>query len=206
MRTTLRNLTRIERDQYVALGAWARRRTQVPAGSTPIPYASLAAPVIWIFVVVSAVEVVVVHVLLHPWPVPRWIAFALGAWGLIWMVGFLAAYRTRPHSVDADELRVRAGAAAEVRVPAGLVGQVVVKERDLPSSSRLTSLETDDDGTWCGVGVSGRTNVQVGLREPLVIAHPGLTGTGDVEITSLGLWADDPREARRRIVELLPRT
>lgn len=189
----IRALAQLESRQYRDIWWWVRRRCDVPTQATAVPYAQLAAPVIWIFVVVSAIEVVVVHILLHPWPIVRWIAFVAGVWSLIWMIGMLASYRVRPHWLDETELRIRCGAVAEISVPLAMIAGVSLQERDLGSSTRVSQLDTDDSGTWCGIGVSGRTNVQLRLTQPVTIHRPGLFATGTVSVDSVGCWVDEPR-------------
>jgi len=192
----LRDASRTETRQYAALLDWVRRRQDVPADAVALSYAAIAAPMLWLFVFGSVVELVVLHVLLEPLPVVRWVVFALSAWGLVFMLGFLAAYRTRPHVLTASSLRVRAGAALDIEVPLDRVVRAETRERDLTSSVRLVSVVDDDPGRWCGVGVSGRTNLQLHLTPPVRLPDPRLGHVGDVEIDVLGLWVDDPRAVR----------
>lgn len=195
--TAIRQAATMEVRQYAAIADWVRRRTDASANATSLPYAAIAAPMIWLFVIGSTAEVVVVHVLLEPLPVLRWVALVLGLWCLLWMVGFLAAYRVRPHLLGPSSLRVRAAAGVDLEVPLAHVEDFSVRERDLASSSRLTSVVEDENGRWCGVGVSGRTNLQLRLRAPVRIDDPRLGRTGSIEVDAIGLWVDDPRATRQ---------
>ena len=41
----------------------------------------------------------------------------LGVWGLVWMIGFLAATVVHPHLLDHDGIVVRSGAAHRIALP-----------------------------------------------------------------------------------------
>lgn len=207
--TVVRRLLATEAAGYRSIARWVRRRPDVPAGAEAVGYSQISAPMIWLFIVGSAVEVVVVHVLLHRWPWVQWPVLVLGVWGLVFMVGLLAGVRTHPHLLTAEELRVRSGPVLDLPVPYDAIASVSTAERSLESSARIvgtgapTEVPTDGgSGTWLAVAVSGGTNVQVRLARPLTVPHPGLRGTGDLEVVEVGLWADEPRvlaqELRRR--------
>ena len=57
---------RLEVTLYWALLRWVTRRSSVPAGTTPVGYARLTAPVMALWIFASALEVPLVHVLV-PW-------------------------------------------------------------------------------------------------------------------------------------------
>ena len=62
--------------------------------------------VIWLFIFVSAVEVVAVELLL-PWESLRLPFLVIGIWGLVWMLGLLASITVHWHLVSDVGLRVR---------------------------------------------------------------------------------------------------
>lgn len=207
----VRRLAAAEVAGYRSIGRWLRRRPAVPADHEPVGYSQIVGPMLWLFVFGSAVEVPVVHVLLHRWPAVQWPVTVVGVWSLVWMVGLLAALRTHPHLLGPSHLRVRAGATVDVAVPYDAVAAVVTTERELPDSMKTVWAEVDPapseqggtgpggNGVWYAVGVSGRTNVQLRLARPLPVPGPGLRADGDVEATTIGLWADDPRALRRAL-------
>ena len=172
---------------YVALWRWIARRPAVPASATPIPYSRIAAPVVWLFIWGSAIEVVALDLVVHHfgWTAVRVPLLVLGIWSLMWMVGILAAMRTRPHVLTSTDLRLRAGLRGELVVPLAAVDRVTTGESEL--SSTMKSYETIDDALL--VGVSGRTNVQLTLREPTTL----LTPKGAVRVERVGMWVDEPR-------------
>lgn len=101
---------RFELRIYAALARWVFRRPAVPAGADVIAfgYGQGVVPVLWLWVFASVAEIPVVHVLL-PWQTAQVIAFLVSAWGLAWMLGFLASHKVYPHLLMADALVVRHG-------------------------------------------------------------------------------------------------
>lgn len=178
---------------YAALIRWVLRRQDVPAGAEAHGYAQLVTPVMWLWVFGSATELVVLHLIL-PWERVRLVVDVISAWGLVWMLGTLAAYRIRPHLLLGDELRVRSGVYHDLAVPLAAIEAVTVGEVDLPSSMLTLQVEPDS----VSVGVSGRTNVTVTLQEPTGIA----TAKGVQQVRHVRLWADDARGLAGRLDEL----
>lgn len=173
---------------YAAILPWLLRRKDVPAGAEPWPYAALSAPLLWLWIFGSATEVVVFHLII-PWDAVRLVVDVISIWGLIWMVGLLAAYRVRPHLLLPDELRVRNSVQHDVRVPTRRIVSAAAREKDLPSSMRSLDVEADGDAHHVSVGVSGRTNVVLTLQ-------PGTrlqTAKGTVPADTLAFWVDEPR-------------
>lgn len=168
-----------------ALARWVARRPDVPPGSTPVGYAQMVTPTLWLWIFACTTEVVVVHVLL-PWEVARWVLFVVGVWSVVWMVGLLASYRVRPHLVGEHELRVRNGPRTDVGVPLNAVAAVVRQEQDLPGIRAVHHV----DGTL-SVAVSSRTNLEVQLTGPTELETPG----GRSVVDRVALWVDDPRAA-----------
>ena len=179
---------------YAALGRWCLRRKDVPAGTEPWGYAQLVTPVLWLWVFGSATELVVFHLII-PWDGLRLVVDIISAWGLIWMLGTLAAYRIRPHLLTVDELRLRSSVLHEIVVPREAIAGVVVREADLPSSMFSLQITSEQQQTQLNLGVSGRTNVVVTLAAPTPIRTP----KGDVVADTVRFWADDPRALAARL-------
>lgn len=175
---------------YRALLRWVARRTDVPAGAQPIGYAQLVAPMLWLWIFGSATEVVVIEVVLRHidagWAeAVRLPLLILGIWGVLWMLGLLAAHRVRPHLVTDDRLHLRAGLRASAVVPRDAIVSARAVEHELPSTIRSLHHE---DGLLL-VGVSGRTNVEVALAGPV----PVVAGKRELVAERVGFWVDDPR-------------
>ena len=139
---------------YAALLRWCVRRKDVPAMAEPWPYAALAAPLLWLWIFGSATEVVVFHLII-PWETVRIVVDIISIWGLIWMLGTLAAYRIRPHLLLPDELRVRNSVYHDISVPTKTIVSAAAREVELPSSMRSLQIATDDDACHVSVGVQG---------------------------------------------------
>ncbi|SEC02349.1 hypothetical protein SAMN04489844_1526 [Nocardioides exalbidus] len=182
---------------YRQLGRWITRRPDVPEGATPVPYARLATPVVWLFVFGSTVEVVAFDLILSRWLTFLRIPFlVLGIWGVVWMLGLMASYRMRPHLVTDAALHVRHMARTEVVVPLEVIASVRVADVD---EGGIRALKVVDDQLL--VLVSGRTNVQLALVEGTTLTTP----LGEMSPAAVGLWVDEPREVaqllRRRAAE-----
>lgn len=175
---------------YRSLARWIARRPDVPADAAPIGYAQLTGPVLWLWIFGSATEVVVVEVVLRSiearWAeVIRLPVLILGIWGVLWMLGQLAAYKVRPHLVTADHLLIRNGCRTRVVVPLHSIASVRAVEHDYPGV--VKSLHHDDDLLL--VGVNLRTNVELVLHRPVALD----TSQGAKTVQRVGLWVDDPR-------------
>lgn len=171
-----------------SLGRWlVRRPAGVGPGAEPFGYARAVAPLFWVFIVLSAVEIPVAHVLL-PWHTAQVASIVIGVWGLLWMLGLLAGLHVHPHLVTDDALLVRDGAHYELRVPWDVVRSVSAHRRDLPSQ-RSVQVVDSAAGAILHVAVSSQTSVDVVLDEPLRVEHRGDALT----VAQVRLHADDPR-------------
>jgi hypothetical protein len=183
---TVREAIATELALYGQLVRWITRRPDVPDGVTPVPYGRLATPVVWLFILGSAVELVAFDLILSRWLTFLRIPFlVLGGWGLVWMLGLMASYRMRPHLLTDTELHVRNMARTRVVVPLDSVTQVRVADVD---ESSIRSVRVVDDALL--VLVSGRTNLQLTLAEGTTISSP----VGEIAPATVGLWVDEPRE------------
>jgi hypothetical protein len=176
---------------YRSLARWVARRPDVPRGTTAIGYSRLTVPLLWLWIFGSAVEVVVVEVVLRhvdqPWAAAlRLPLLALGIWGLLWMLGMLASYRVRPHVLTGTELVLRSGARTRVVVPLHAIESTRGVQHELPGVIR--SLHVDD--ALVLVGVSSQTNLELVLAAPTALS----TSRGEVVADRVGAWVDDPRE------------
>lgn len=186
---------RLELTLYRALARWVVRRPDVPAGTTPLGNSRLVAPMLWLWIFGSAVEVVVLDVLLTRWWTPlRVPMLVLGLWGVMWMLGMMAAYRTRPHLLGRDSLQVRDGIHARIDVPLALVTAVRPAEHELPGLLRSVHVagrgEGREEEAMLLVGVGSRTNLELVLAAPTTLATPH----GPTTVSRVGLWVDEPRE------------
>ena len=194
VRGLLRHAVAFELGIWRSLGRWVRRRPDVPAGAEAFPYVSAAAPVLWTFIVLSAVEIPLVDWLL-PWPSLRIALLVVGVYGLLWMVGLLAAMRVYPHTVDDGGLRLRSGFSVDVRVPWEAIAAVRVRRRSV-EGSRTVVVHEAGGRRAVSVAVVASTQVDVELRTPLVLP---LARTGGRPVDEVRLAADDPAALVRRL-------
>ncbi len=186
-------LLRLEVTLYVALVRWVARRPSIPAGTEPVGYAQLIAPVMGLWIFASAAEIPLVH-LLVPWESARLALLVVSVWGLAWMLGMYAGIRAYPHLATEQELRIRYSTWVDLRLPWAAVRDLRLEERDLPSSIRILQRTDGPDGVELHVAVGARTNVTAALFRPTDI----LTSKGPMEVTSVSFFVDDPRAFVRR--------
>lgn len=189
----------LELGLYRSLARWIARRPDVPADATPIGYAQLVGPMLWLWIFGSATEVVVIEVVLRHvetgWAeAVRIPLLAIGVWGVLWMLGMMAAYRVRPHLLTADHLRIRNSARTWVDVPLDVVAVTRTVEHELPGVLKAVH---HTDGLLL-VGVSSRTNLELGLTGPTALR----TSKGEITADRVGLWVDEPREVTRKLQTL----
>ncbi|WP_182378717.1 hypothetical protein [Nocardioides sp. WS12] len=186
----VRDAILLELALYGCLARWIIRRPAVPRGATPIGYAQLVGPMLWLWIFGSATEAVVVEVVLRQidtgWAEAIRLPFlVVGIWGVLWMLGLMASYRMRPHLLTDDTLRIRNSARTWVDVPLAAIASTQSAEHELPGIVKSVHL----DGGLLLVGVGSRTNLELKLTESTVLR----TSKGDVTADRVDLWVDDPR-------------
>jgi hypothetical protein len=201
--TLLRRLPELLRDAllyelslYRSLVRWIVRRPDVPRGATPVGYSRLVAPMMWLWIFGSTVEVIVVEVVLRhleqPWAdAARVPLLVLGIWGVFWMLGMLASYRVRPHLLTDTELRVRSGARTWLVLPLAAVEAARPVEHEVPGVIRSLHV----NGALALVGTGSRTNLEMILTRPTNV----FTSQGEATVSRVGIWVDEPREIAAQI-------
>lgn len=189
--TTARSLARravlFEIALYRSLFRWVTRRPDVPAGGAAFSYVGAVALLLWVFIGVSAVELVVVHLLL-PWETIRLVADVIGIWGLLWMFGLTASYTVHPHVVTTSGLLIRQGHGIDIAVPWDAVATVGVRERSRDTSKAL-QVDRSEQAVVLNVVMGSRTDVDVRLRRPLLVPVRG----AEESVTEIRMYADEPR-------------
>lgn len=175
---------------YASTARAIARRPAVPRGAEGFGYHQQTLSVLVIFAMLSAVELVVVDLIVHRWPAVRLPLLILGIWGVLWMVGLICNHLVRPHTVGPAGIRVRNGLDLDLALPWELVDSVALRTVSVePKTPRLT---TGDDGTTLSIRVSEATNVEIDLLAPTVVRLPGSSAKGGPhEIVRVRLWADD---------------
>jgi hypothetical protein len=182
----------LELSIYASIGRFIARRPAIPRGAAGFSYHKPVLTVLIIFIVLSAVEVPIVDLIVHRWPVVRVAFLILGIWGVTWMFGFLCAYFMRPHTVGPDGIRVRQGLETDIALSWDDIASVARNKRvDEPKSPRFE--ETDDSRTLV-FRMQDETVIEIELERPTVVRLPGGGAKGGEQtITGLRIWVDDPR-------------
>ena len=177
---------------YSSIGRAIARRPAVPTGGTGIAYHQPVLTILVIFILLSAVEIPILDLIVHPWPAVRIPILLLGIWGLTWMIGLLGAMLMRPHAVGPDGIRIRSGLEVDVPVSWDDIASVAIAKRvDEPKLPRVTPTE---QGAEYAERMQDETNIEIELERPVGIRLPGLLPKGGRhEVTRIRLWADDPR-------------
>jgi hypothetical protein len=187
-------LVRLEIGIWRSLWLWIRRRKSgVRPGVEPVSYAKEITPVLAVFVVLSLVELPVVHVLI-PWDSVRLVVLVLSVWGLLWMVGYLASVRVFPHLLSPHGLRVRFGTHVDIEVPWSAVEGVSARRGSVPTGGSVVV----EDGA-VSVPVMKQTRVTVVLREATRLSLPD----GEREVGEVRFYVDKPAPFVARARELL---
>lgn len=176
----MRKILRYETVMWTSLFRWIRRRPPADRpGMVTFGYAASVVPLIWAFIVLSAIELIAVDWLLHRWVAARVVTDVLGLYGLIWMIGLLAILRMHPHAVAPDELILRSSAFVEVRVPRDDIQDARLHRRYYTATGRVQV-----DGHSVSLVGHSQTQVDVRLRTPVRVA--------DTEVTEIRIAVDDP--------------
>ena len=186
----VRWIVRLEFNIWRSLLWWiVRRKPGAGPGTRTFTYARELGPLIGVFIFVSTLELVVVHLLL-PWETIRLVLDIVSLWGLLWMCGLLASMRVYPHLVGEDGLRVRHGFHVDLSIPWDAIADVRAQRGRVAAKGNVVS----EDGVL-SVPALRQTRVTVKLQEP--------TNVGGAQVTEVRLYADDPKgfvaAARERI-------
>lgn len=197
--TVLRRVALMELRLYRSLYLWITRRPAVPPDGVGVPYVGAILVLLWAFVGVSAVEMVVLHLVI-PWGTVRLVVDIASLWGLVWMLGLTAAFHVYPHVVGGDGLRVRNGVGFDQLIPWSQVASVSSRTR---SRDKSRAVQVDDPGggrpVVLAVVVGSQTNVDVQLVQPLFVPDHRV----DRDVHVVRLLADDPRAVVKRARERL---
>jgi hypothetical protein len=179
----------LEASIYASIGRFIARRPAIPRGASGFSYHKPVLTVLIIFIVLSAVEIPIVDLIVHRWPVVRVAFLILGIWGVTWMFGLLCAYLMRPHTVGPAGIRVRQGLETDIAISWDDIASVARNKRvDEPKSPRF---EEADASRILVFRMQDETVIEIELERPTVVHLPG--GGGDQTITGLRIWVDDPR-------------
>lgn len=185
----MRRLWMMEIWGYLSIYRFVFRRPKVPLGATAFTYHQLVMPLLTVFIVVSAIELIVVDLLVRRWEGVRVTMLALGIWGLVWMFGLMLGFLTRPHAVGPEGIRLRCGAELDIPLSWDQVEAVTRRKRTAPD--RQPQISEDEHGTrTLHLHMQNETNIQIALRSPMTVHLPRGTQT----VSKIEIWADKPAD------------
>ncbi|WP_137843495.1 hypothetical protein [Microbacterium sp. 2FI] len=169
---------------WKSLYRWGFRRPRVPHGADAFTYHSPILTILVVFIVLSAIEIPVIDLIVHPWPWVRIPLLALGIWGVTWMLGLLLSFLTRPHAVGPDGIRARYGADVDIDLSWDVV-ESVEPSRDV--TEKAPRVRDEEHGRTLALRTQNEANVLIRLEHPLTARF----GDDVVEFDAVRLWVDD---------------
>lgn len=183
---------------YQSIYRFVFRRPRVPAGTAGFPYHQPILAILIVIIAVSVVEVVVVDLIVHPWPILRIPLLVLGVWSVIWMLGMLFGVLTRPHVVGPDGIRARYTAETDIPLAWDDISTLTRRNRTKQDGERAVTRDAGGESTL-HLWISNETNIEIELEHPTPLRTPRGTQT----VRRVAIWADDPvafmAEVRRHV-------
>ena len=184
----LKRATMMEIRGYQSIYRFVFRRPKVPAGAVGFSYHQPVLAILIVLVSVSAIELIVVDVIVQRWSAVRIPLLILGVWGLVYMIGLLLGMLTRPHAVGPDGIRVRSG--SEVDIPLAWDDVYSLTRRTRTTREKQPKVTVDDAGNaTLHLRMQDEINIEVGLERPIRVRLPHGTET----VSGINLYADDPK-------------
>lgn len=151
-----------------------------------------------VFIVVSAVEVVVVDFIVHRWAHVRIPLLVISTWGLVWMFGLLFGMLIRPHAVGPDGIRVRYGAEVDLPIAWDDIYSLSKRKRTIQDKEPKVTVDEYGDATL-HLRIGDETDIELKLERPLELRLPH----GPETVGKVTLYVDEPKafmdEVRRHI-------
>ena len=183
-----RRATMMELRGYQSIYRFVFRRPKVPAGGVGFGYHRPVLPILIVFVVVSALEMLVVDLIVRRWPYIRLPLLILSVWGIIYMLGLLFVMLVRPHAITADGIRVRYG--SEIDIPIAWEDVCSITRRKRVNNDKQPKVTSDENGdASLHMRIQNETNIEVRLNRPVSVRLPHGTET----VSRVNLYADDPK-------------
>jgi hypothetical protein len=185
----LGNYLRFEARNLASVWLLIRGKRDGVGTAAPVPYAGADKSMIFVFLGVFVVETALLW-LLDFGLVIDLVLLVLGLYSALLVFGLHASAVTRPHVISPTEVRIRAGARLDVRIPRDNVVRLRHRREAHPPGQTKTF---QDNALLCFNGAY-ETNLVVELASPITVTTMfGNHHTVDV----IKCHADDPRAAVR---------
>jgi hypothetical protein len=173
---------------YQSIYRFVFRRPKVPAGGVGFSYHKPVLPILIVFVVVSALEMLVVDLIVRRWAYIRVPLLILSIWGMIYMLGLLFGMLVRPHAITADGIRVRYGSEIDLPIAWDDIHSVTLRKR--VNSDKQPKVTPDGNGgASLHMRIQNETNLEIRLNRPVSLRLPH----GIETVSMVNLYADDPK-------------
>jgi hypothetical protein len=183
-----RRATVAELRGYQSIYRFVFRRPRVPAGAVGFSYHQPILAILIVFIVVSAVEVVVVDFIVHRWAHVRIPLLVISIWGLVWMFGLLFGMLIRPHAVGPDGIRVRYGAEVDLPIAWDDIYSVSKRKRIIQAKEPKVTVDEYGDATL-HLRIGDETNIELKPERPLELRLPH----GSETVGKVTLYVDEPK-------------
>ncbi len=178
---------------WVYLWRWIFRRR--PPGPDEFTYRKRSIMGVFLIVaVLTAPGEILLWEILIPWNWLRLVLLVLSLYALLWIFAFYASLSVLPHRLTPEFALLHYGALAEGRIPYSSIDAVEVDQRKVPDGREGLRLSRDKASAYIGVG--GKTDVIIHLREPRALA--GLLGP-TTPVTTVCIAADEPERLAREL-------
>lgn len=185
---------------YASIGRAIARRPALPAGAAGFSYHRPVLTILWIFIVLSAIEIPILDVIVHRWPAVRIAVLILGIWGLTWMIGLLCAMLMRPHTVGPDGIRVRSGLEMDVPLAWDDIASVEIARRS--DEEKAPRIAGEQGRATLALRMANETDILIALERPTPVRLPGLPPKGGEHLVEqVRLWVDDPKAFMRAVAQ-----
>jgi hypothetical protein len=176
---------------YGSIGRAITRRPAIDRGGAGFSYHRPVLTILIIFICLSALEIPILDLIVHRWPVVRIAVLIIGIWGLTWMIGLLCAYYMRPHVVAPTGIRIREGLEIDVPVSWDDIASIArIRQVDPPKSPRFTER---DGKSILSLRMQDEVNIEIRLERPIALQLPGRPPKGGMQNAEMiRIWTDDP--------------
>lgn len=174
---------RAELAVWVGLYRFIFRRIPIPPGASGFGSHRPIFTIMMVFIALSAVEISIIDLIVHPWPGIRIPMLISGIWGLTWMVGFTLGFLSSPHTVGPKGIIVRQGSGVEIVLDWDMIASVA---RDLDSTEKAPRVRDEASGRTVGLRMMNETNLLIELERPVTARLM----RSQYEVDAIRLWAD----------------